>query len=136
VIRDDPVRPSTLNPDVPEAVDRITMKALAKHPAERYQTASELVADIETALAASGIASRAVPRITAQADGNRPTGALATLSDIFRRPRISVGYVLAGVAVVLLVGLGTWFVMKPKPYEPKPEAKRLYDQAVDALRQG
>src|SRR5689334_5766779 len=136
VIRDDPVRPSKLNPDVPESVDRITMKALAKHPAERYQTASELVADLDTALAASGITSRAVPRITAHADGNPQTGALATLSDIFRRPRISVGYVVAGVAIALLVGFAIWYAMRPKPYEPKPEAKRLYDQAVDALRQG
>ena len=136
VIRDDPVRPSKLNPDVPETVDRITMKALAKQPAERYQTASELAADLETALAASGIASRVVPRITAHADGNRPTGALGTLSDIFRRPRISVGYVVAGVAIALLVGFAIWYAMRPKPYEPKPEAKRLYDQAVDALRQG
>jgi eukaryotic-like serine/threonine-protein kinase len=136
VIRDDPVRPSKLNPDVPEAVDRITMKALAKQPAERYQTASELVADLDTALSASGIASRAVPRITLHGDGNRPTGALATLSDIFRRPRISVGYVVAGIAFVLVAGLLIWYATRPKPYDPKPEAKRLYDQAVDALRQG
>ena len=136
VIRDDPVRPSKLNPDVPDAVDRITMKALAKQPAERYQTASELVADLDTALSASGIASRAVPRITLHGDGNRPTGALATLSDIFRRPRISVGYVVAGIAFVLVAGLVIWYATRPKPYDPKPEAKRLYDQAVDALRQG
>ncbi len=136
VIRDDPVPPSKLNPDVPPAVDRITMKALAKQPAERYQTASELITDLDTALSASGIASRAVPRITAHADGNRPTGALATLSDIFRRPRISVGYVVAGVAIAVLIGLAVWYVARPKPYDPKPEAKRLYDQAVDALRQG
>lgn len=136
VIRDDPLPPSKVNPDVPEAVDRITMKALAKQPTQRYQNASELVADLDTALSASGIASRAVPRITAQSDGNRPTGALATLSDIFRRPRISVGYVAAGVAIALLVAFVIWFALRPKPYDPKPEAKRLYDQAVDALRQG
>jgi tetratricopeptide (TPR) repeat protein/tRNA A-37 threonylcarbamoyl transferase component Bud32 len=136
VIRDDPVLPSKVNPDVPAMVDRITMKALAKQPAKRYQSASELVADLGTALSASGIASRAVPRITLHADGNRPTGAMATLSDIFRRPRISVGYVIAGVAIALLVGFVVWLALRPKPYNPKPEAKRLYDQAVDALRQG
>ncbi|HXT65069.1 MAG TPA: tetratricopeptide repeat protein [Pyrinomonadaceae bacterium] len=136
VIRDDPVPPSKLNPDVPELVDRIAMKALAKQPAERYQTANDLAADLETALSASGIASRAVPRISSPSDEHRPTGAMATLSDIFRRPRISVGYVVAGVAVVFLIGVGLWWMLRPKPYEPKPEAKRLYDQAVDALRQG
>jgi serine/threonine-protein kinase len=134
VIRDDPPLPSKLNPDVPQAVDRITMKALAKQPAERYQSATEMVTDLGTALSASGIASRVVPRITSPSD--RPTGALATLSDIFRRPRISVGYVVAGVAIALFAGFAIWYAVRPKPYEPKPVAKRLYDSAVDALRQG
>ena len=136
VIRDDPVVPSKVNPDVPDMVDRITMKALAKQPADRYQSAGELVADLDMALSASGIASRAVPRVTSYSDGNRPTGTLATLSDIFRRPRISVGYVVAGIAIALLIGFVIWYALRPKPYEPKPQAKRLYDQAVDALRQG
>ena len=136
VIRDDPALPSRINSDVPQAVDRITMKALAKQPAQRYQTAGELAADLDTALSASGIASRAVPRIASPADGNRATGALATLSDIFRRPRISVGYVIAGVALALFIAFAIWYMVRPKPYDPKPEAKRLYEQAVDALRQG
>jgi len=138
VIRDDPVPQSTLNPDVPAALDGIALKALAKKPVERYQTASEMAADLQSVQSASGMtaAHRTVPRLTSPADGDRQTGALATLSDIFRRPRISVGYVVAGVLVVIAVGFIAWMLLRARPYVPNPEAKRLYDLGVSALREG
>jgi serine/threonine protein kinase len=40
-------RPSELNPDVPEEVDRITLKALERDREKRYQTATEMVHDLE-----------------------------------------------------------------------------------------
>jgi serine/threonine protein kinase len=40
-------RPSELNPDVPEEVDRITIKALERDRERRYQTASEMAHDLE-----------------------------------------------------------------------------------------
>jgi serine/threonine-protein kinase len=40
-------RPSELNPDVPEEVDRITLRALERDREKRYQTASEMVHDLE-----------------------------------------------------------------------------------------
>jgi eukaryotic-like serine/threonine-protein kinase len=38
---------ATLNADVPEALERIIVRALAKRPGERYQTAADLRADLE-----------------------------------------------------------------------------------------
>ncbi|MBO0829940.1 MAG: Stk1 family PASTA domain-containing Ser/Thr kinase, partial [Streptosporangiales bacterium] len=49
-VREDPVPPSRLNPDVPPAVDAIVLKALAKNPDNRYQDADEMRADVERAL--------------------------------------------------------------------------------------
>lgn len=138
IIRDDPVPPSQVNADVPVAVDRIVLKALAKKQTERYQSADEMaedLADVRSGFAATA-ATRVVPRLTSHASGERPTGALATLSDIFRRPRISVGYVVAGVAAVALIAFLAWWMTRATPYEPKPETKRLYDLAVTALREG
>ena len=40
-------RPSELDPDVPEEVDRITLKALERDREKRYQTATEMVHDLE-----------------------------------------------------------------------------------------
>ena len=50
-VREDPVPPSRLEPDVPASVDAIVLKAMAKNPANRYQTAADMRADVERALA-------------------------------------------------------------------------------------
>ena len=50
-VRDNPEPPSRVNPDVPSALDAIVMKALAKNPDNRYQSATELREDLERFLA-------------------------------------------------------------------------------------
>ena len=45
-VRDDPVPPSMLEPSIPTTMESIVMKALAKNPANRYQTAQEIKADL------------------------------------------------------------------------------------------
>ncbi|MGH8868520.1 MAG: Stk1 family PASTA domain-containing Ser/Thr kinase [Actinomycetes bacterium] len=59
-VREDPIPPSHLDPDIPEAVDAIVMKSLAKNPENRYQDAGEMRADIERALAGQPVAAPAV----------------------------------------------------------------------------
>ena len=138
VIRDDPAPPSRFNADVPEQLDRIALKALQKKPDARYQTAEEMLADLRSLhsdLEESNM-DHAVTRLVPPPAGTRATGTLAALSDIFRRPRISVGYVVATVVLVGVLGFAGWWLTRPKPYEPKPEAKRLYDLAVNGLREG
>jgi tetratricopeptide (TPR) repeat protein len=138
IIRDDPAPPSTINSDVSEAVDRIVLKALAKKPTDRYQSADEMaedLADVRSGFAATA-EMRVIPRLPSHASGAQPTGALATLSDIFRRPRISVGYVIAGVVAVALLGILGWWLTRPTVHQPTPEARRLYDLGVNAIREG
>jgi len=138
VIRDDPAPPSQFNPEVSSELDRITLKALAKKQEQRYQTADELIADLsraETEMQGHG-SGHTVTRLIAATPATRPTSALATLSDIFKRPRLSVGYVAAGIVLVSLIAFVAWRVTRPKLRPPSPEAQRLYDKGVEAIREG
>jgi serine/threonine protein kinase len=49
-----------LNPDVPEAVERIITKAIAKDPADRYQTAADMIEDLSRAERGEAVQAKAV----------------------------------------------------------------------------
>jgi serine/threonine-protein kinase len=58
-VRENPVPPSRVDPDVPPWADAIVLKAMAKAPADRYQTAADMRADLQRA--ASGMPVAAPP---------------------------------------------------------------------------
>ncbi|MBC8093185.1 MAG: Stk1 family PASTA domain-containing Ser/Thr kinase [Pseudonocardia sp.] len=45
-VREDPRRPSELNPAIPPSLDAVVLKALSKNPANRYQSAGEMRSDL------------------------------------------------------------------------------------------
>ena len=57
-VREEPIPPSRLVPDIPEPVDRIVLHALAKGRDERYQTAAEFRADVDAARAGQQVNAR------------------------------------------------------------------------------
>jgi serine/threonine-protein kinase len=59
-VRENPVAPSARNPEVPRAIDSIVMKALAKNQLNRYQSAGEMRADIQRALANQPVTAESV----------------------------------------------------------------------------
>jgi serine/threonine-protein kinase len=50
-VREDPLPPSQVEPEVPASADAIVLVAMAKNPVNRYASAAEMRADIERALA-------------------------------------------------------------------------------------
>jgi serine/threonine-protein kinase len=58
-VRENPVPPSRVDSDVPPWADAIVLKAMAKSPADRYQTAGDMRADLQRA--ASGMPVAAAP---------------------------------------------------------------------------
>ncbi len=49
-MQEKPVEPIKLNPSIPLAVNQIIMKAMRKEPSERYQSATEMLKDLNAAL--------------------------------------------------------------------------------------
>jgi serine/threonine-protein kinase len=49
-VREDPIPPSQIDPEIPQWADAIVLKAMAKDPAHRYQSAGEMRADIQRAM--------------------------------------------------------------------------------------
>jgi eukaryotic-like serine/threonine-protein kinase len=83
-LSDTPPPPSELNPDVPEELDKIVMRALAKDPARRYQSAQEMDEDLERV--ARGLA---VSRETDETATQILAGVNAMPTQIARAPTVA-----------------------------------------------
>jgi beta-lactam-binding protein with PASTA domain/tRNA A-37 threonylcarbamoyl transferase component Bud32 len=62
-VRENPIPPSRIDPDIPPWADAIVLKAMAKSPADRYQTAGEMRADLQRAASGMPIAAPAPTRM-------------------------------------------------------------------------
>ena len=70
-VRENPVPPSRLDPDMPPWADAIVLRAMAKSPNDRYQSAAEMQADIQRAAPGVQVAAIA-PVPPSQANSTAP----------------------------------------------------------------
>jgi len=139
IIHVTPPPPSRFNPHVPAALDRITMKALQKKVENRYQSADDMVKDLQTAMA--GLSGNGVPVVgkskkKTPGEMQRATSALATLTMQLRRQRFSLVSLVGAVVVIALVtGAGIYFWPRSY-YQPSPAAREWYEIGAEALRNG
>jgi eukaryotic-like serine/threonine-protein kinase len=64
-VRENPVPPSRLDPSLPPWADSIVLKAMAKAPSDRYQSAAEMNADIQRAASGMQVAASVPPQTRA-----------------------------------------------------------------------
>jgi beta-lactam-binding protein with PASTA domain/tRNA A-37 threonylcarbamoyl transferase component Bud32 len=128
-VRDDPVAPSRINPDVPTDLEAVILKSMAKNPANRYQTAAELRQDLGRlmqglpTLATPVMAGDATEVITRPEDGTAVyTGGIPEEEEERRRRR----WIPWVIALVLLAAIGALaFFLLSGP--PEPEFVRVPD---------
>ena len=136
VVYTEPIPPSKLNPAVPQGIEAVILKCLAKSPANRYQTGEELAQDLATLhanpnatnllaatpaaidpnatlAAVSGGISRSSTQVPAFAQ--QPTFAPAKTSSKQAKIETLSAVILVAVAAVV-VGVKFW----PGIYHPQP----------------
>jgi serine/threonine-protein kinase len=128
-VREDPTPPATLNRDVPAALEAVCLKAMAKRPEDRYQTAVELRQDLDRARAGQRVAAGAAT--TAPATAAMATAVLPPLA----------GYPGAGDVPTSMLGGPVTPGRAARYAEPAPRRRRwltylLVPLAVLALAAG
>ncbi|HEX6472208.1 MAG TPA: Stk1 family PASTA domain-containing Ser/Thr kinase [Streptosporangiaceae bacterium] len=74
-VREDPITPSQIDPEIPRWADAIVLKAMAKDPAMRYQSAAEMRSDIQRALQGMPVAAPTMAMGRTRVMGAPPVGA-------------------------------------------------------------
>jgi serine/threonine-protein kinase len=142
-VKEDPILPSRLNPDIPPALEAIVMKALAKNPDNRYQSAQEMRQDLMRA--ASGKPVHATP-LMAQAEQTSIAHPAASDATVMipraatveqRQRRRRMGWLLLTLIMLGIAGVVTWAILSaiggPKTaIVPKVEGLKV-DAAEAAL---
>ena len=116
-----PPAPSDIRPDVPGDLDLIVLRALAKEPADRYQSAAAMDADLETVARGGRVAAETAEAATMVLSGERAIDATAA-TQVVRRPlqpyeppdrSRPLWPWLVGAGVLLAVLLGGWLLYEP-----------------------
>ena len=122
-VRENPVVPSSENPAIPRSLDSIVMKALAKNPMNRYQSAGEMRTDLLRALADRPVEAEAVltdaertQYISKLPPGAVPPGAVVPMSadgddeDDGEGKRRAWLWAALVAALLLVIGGGAWAI--------------------------
>jgi eukaryotic-like serine/threonine-protein kinase len=124
-VREDPTPPRMLNADVPAPLEAICLKAMAKLPDNRYQTAAELHDDLErfrngrpvqaTPLLDAAATTQAIPMGGAAADQTAMLGgppAAGGYEPYEEERRTSVGWIVVSLLALVLVGVVAFFITR------------------------
>ncbi|MGW5308269.1 Stk1 family PASTA domain-containing Ser/Thr kinase [Nocardia thailandica] len=120
-VKEDPQLPSKVNPGIPRELDSVILKAMAKNPANRYQTAAEMRADLIRVL--GGQKPSAPMVMTEEESYQSDDGYDDAYDDDDRGPHTGeydpvpperkrrTGWIALGAAAVVLVAAGLYWVL-------------------------
>ena len=130
-----PASPSTVNPKIQPAVSALIMKALAKDPAERYQSARELVQDLEKCKdggkkAGPEVKKTAAPKV-AVSSADRAAAASKFVSAVATAARPEPSAASAASRAVAPKPAVQIPSGSPEPVSPKPVTPRIEEPAAE-----
>lgn len=113
-----PPMPSELRPDVPDDLDLVVVRALAKEPADRYKSAAAMDADLETVARGGRVAAETADAATLVLSGERGVEATAVTQATRRGPpqyeppsrSRPIWPWLLGIGALLALLVGGWFL--------------------------
>jgi serine/threonine-protein kinase len=115
-----PPAPSAFNADIPPALDAVVMKCMAKNPANRYQDAGELLADLERArkgldVEATPLMPMAAGAAATQVIARQPTEVLPPPEPEGSSRKVWLGVLIGLLVVAILAGAGYLLAQVLKP---------------------
>ncbi|MBE8470001.1 Stk1 family PASTA domain-containing Ser/Thr kinase [Streptomyces justiciae] len=126
-VQEEPRPPSLYNPEVGPRVDTIVLRALTKDPAYRYQSAGEMLADVEAYLGAQTVLDRDFDGGDEEPDGGDPAES--------GRRRGSAALIGLGVAVVVAALMLGWFMFgRGTADDGKADVPDLVGQTLEEAR--
>lgn len=128
VLQVEPHKPSLINPGIPPQLENIILKAMAKDPESRYQSAAEMVKDLSRLRSSLSDATATFPS-AARAPSR------LTISEVPSRLFKLRPLLFLIPLVVVAVGLA-WYFWPTPPYEPSADARKWYDQGLMGMRVG
>lgn len=130
VIHIHPVAPSRVNPDVAPSLDALILKAIAKEPKARYQSASDFRKDLRELREAASSEDHIKTKPIALKGDTAKTSVLTSVSQALRRPRVfipAVSVIVALLAILIIPPelIPPWLIRKPRV--PPIAAMRWYE---------
>ncbi len=109
-VREDPLPPSILNPDISPELEAIVLKALAKNPQNRYQSATEMRADLERCL--EGTPVYATPVLPPEEKTTEATRVYPVTSLPQRGKSRKWPWVVLIIVAAIAIAFGVWGVLR------------------------
>jgi eukaryotic-like serine/threonine-protein kinase len=104
-VREDPIPPSAIEPDVPPDVDAIVLVAMSKNPVNRYASAADMRADLERTIAGQPVLAAPVRRDEPTTVTVVPPTAVVLRTPPTRRRGLAYLLLLLATAAVFVVAL-------------------------------
>jgi serine/threonine protein kinase len=133
VIHIDPPPPSHFSSSVPPELDRITLKALAKRPEARYQSAGDLIRDLLEARRTLSAEHRTLVPWISERIGRLPSRFTAAAGHSFWR---SGDFARSAVAQLALAMLFWWLLSQAGGVVPHAPTGKAHRASIEAVRPG